>query len=310
MYPVLELKRVSKLYKNRTAVNSMTFNLFPSEIFGLIGPNGAGKSTTLKMICGLTEITNGSIRVDGYDVKTNFVNAIKNVGAVIEVPQMYPYLSGRKNLEIYANFYGKEAKNRINQVLDMVGMRNRANDKFGTYSLGMKQRIGIAQALLNKPKLLILDEPTNGLDPNGVIEIRNLLKHLAKKEKMAIIVSSHNLSELEQICDSVAIINRGKLIDYKSMLEIQNMLDVEQKVCIKVDYPNFAGKIIYDTYGIDSDVLGSSIILSIEDKELTKIISLLLSKHLTVFRIEKINRSLEEFYLDVINHSQNSTSVF
>lgn len=306
----MELKRVSKSYKNRIAVNSMTFNLYPSEIFGLIGPNGAGKSTTLKMMCGLTEITSGTIRVDGYDVKTNFVNAIKNVGAVIEIPQMYPYLSGRKNLEIYANFYGKAAKSRINAVLDMVGMRNRAKDKFGTYSLGMKQRIGIAQALLNKPKLLILDEPTNGLDPTGIIEIRTLLVQLAKKEKIAIIVSSHNLTELEQICDSVAIINRGKLIDYKSMNEIQDMLDVEQKVCIKVDYPNFAAKIIYDSFGFDSDILGSSMILSIEDKDLTKVISLLLSRHLTVYRIEKIDRSLEEFYLDVIMHSQNSTSVF
>ena len=202
-----------KEYGRKKVVNNVTFSVFPGQIFGFVGPNGAGKSTTIKMITGLVHITSGDVRINGFSIKTSFTKAIKNVGAVVEMPQLYSYMSGLKNLKLFANFYGRSASKRIKEIVKLVGMENRIHDKVSTYSLGMKQRLGIAQALLNKPKLLILDEPTNGLDPNGIVEMRNILKVLAEKEKMAIIISSHNLAELEQTCDIIGLINNGKLID-------------------------------------------------------------------------------------------------
>ncbi len=301
LYPVLELKNVTKTYKH-DVVKDLTFNMFPGEIFGLVGPNGAGKSTTMKMISGLVSITSGEIRVCGADVKTNFLDAIKYIGAVIEVPQMYNYLSGRKNLALYASFYGKKAIDNVEQVIDMVGMREYANNKFGTYSLGMKQRIGIAQALLNDPKLLILDEPTNGLDPNGIIEVRNLLKRLAKKTGISIFISSHNLSELELICDNIGIIRDGRMIEYRSMQEIQGSLSTQQKVCLKMDNPESAKKLVETKFNVHCDTFRDRIELAVDDKKLAEIISYLLSSSIKISRIEKINSSLEEWFLKVINN--------
>lgn len=305
LYPVLELKNVTKTYKH-DVVKDLTFNMFPGEIFGLVGPNGAGKSTTMKMISGLVSITSGEIHVCGADVKTNFLDAVKCIGAVIEVPQMYNYLSGRKNLALYASFYGKKAMNNVEQVIDMVGMREYANNKFGTYSLGMKQRIGIAQALLNDPKLLILDEPTNGLDPNGIIEVRNLLKRLAKKTGISIFISSHNLSELELICDNIGVIRDGKMIEYRSMQEIQGSLSSQQKVCLKMNNPESAKKLVEAKFNVHCDTFGDRIELAVDDKKLAEIISYLLSSSIKISRIEKINSSLEEWFLKVINNETDA----
>ncbi|MCQ2564553.1 MAG: ABC transporter ATP-binding protein, partial [Clostridia bacterium] len=236
MLPVLKVSNLSKDYGQKTVVNNISFSLFAGQIFGFVGPNGAGKSTTIKMITGLTSITSGSIKICGFDVKNCFSYAINNVGAVIETPQLYPYLSGLKNLKLFASFYGKKAVARIPDIVKLVGMENRINDKVATYSLGMKQRLGIAQALLNKPRLLILDEPTNGLDPNGIVEIRNVLRVLAEKEHIAIVISSHNLAELEHICDTIGIINNGRLIEYKTMEDIASMVESKQRIQLMCNY--------------------------------------------------------------------------
>ena len=215
MIPVLSVLNLTKEYGIKKVVNSVTFSVFAGQIFGFVGPNGAGKSTTIRMITGLTPITSGDVRICGYSVKHAYKKAISNVGAIVEMPQLYPYLSGMKNLKLFASFYGKSAFKRIPEIVKLVGMENRIHDKVSTYSLGMKQRLGIAQALLGKPKLLILDEPTNGLDPNGIVEMRHILRALAEKENMAIIISSHNLAELEQMCD---VIGREELINHCSEL--------------------------------------------------------------------------------------------
>ena len=191
------------------------------------------------MICGLTSITSGSIFINGYSIDKNFQKAISSVGAVVEYPQLYPYLTGKANLKLFASFYGKSAKARIPNIIKILKMEDFINKKVSTYSLGMKQRLGIAQAMLNKPRLLILDEPTNGLDPNGIKDIRNLLQTLAKKEKMAIIISSHNLSELEQICNQIAVIRLGKLLSFKNMEDISKDIENNQQVCLQVNYPNY-----------------------------------------------------------------------
>ena len=212
MLPVLNVSNLTKVYGQKKVVNNVTFSVFAGQIFGFVGPNGAGKSTTIRMITGLTPITNGDVTICGYSVKNAYKKAIEHVGGIIEMPQLYPYLTGMKNLKLFAKFYGKAAIARINPIVKLVGMENRINEKVSTYSLGMKQRLGIAQALLSKPKLLILDEPTNGLDPNGIVEMRNILKTLAEKENMAIIISSHLVDELEKIIDYAIFIKNGCVV--------------------------------------------------------------------------------------------------
>ena len=300
MKPVLEVKNLTKTYSNKNVVNNVTFSIFPGQIFGFVGPNGAGKSTTIRMITGLTPITNGSVRICGYNIETNFKRAISNVGAVVETPQLYPYLSGLDNLKLYADFYNKKAKDRINQIVKLVGMENRIKDKVSTYSLGMKQRLGIAQALLNKPQLLILDEPTNGLDPNGIVEIRNILRVLAEKENMAIIISSHNLAELELMCDVIGLINNGRLIEYRTMEDINKMVENKQKVQFICNYPNYAAMLIKEKYGIAAKPIGNSVIMPLKEASIATVISYLIHKKIRIFSIKKIQKSLEELYFELL----------
>lgn len=310
MLPVLSVNNLTKVYGSKKVVNSINLSLFPGQIYGFVGPNGAGKSTTLKMITGLVPPTDGSVRICGFSIEKNFKRAISNIGAVVEMPQLYPYLSGLKNLQLMAKFYGKSATKRINDIVKLVGMENRIKDKFGTYSLGMKQRLGIAQALLNKPKLLILDEPTNGLDPNGIIEIRNILRALAEKEKMSIIISSHNLAELELICDSIGIIHDGKIINQKSMHEIKQLVDENQRVQLLCNYPHYSALLLKEEYKLNNvKIVGNSIILPLKDKDLATVISFLMSKKIKIFGINKMEKSLEELYLEILNSSRPSSNI-
>ncbi len=309
MKPVLTVSNLTKIYGNRKVVNNVSFSLFEGQIFGFVGPNGAGKSTTIRMITGLTPITNGSIRICGYSVTRNFTHAISNVGAVVEMPQLYSYLSGLKNLKLFASFYGKTAQRRINDVVKLVGMENRIKDKVSTYSLGMKQRLGIAQALLNKPKLLILDEPTNGLDPNGIVEMRNILRALANKEKISIIISSHNLAELEHTCDVIGLINNGKLIEYQTMEQINKMIESRQRIQFMCNYPNYAAMLVKKKYGLPSKVIGNSILLPLKEANIASVVSYLTFKKIKIYSIKKIQKSLEELYFELLNNSRPSSSI-
>ncbi|MBR2969618.1 MAG: ABC transporter ATP-binding protein [Clostridia bacterium] len=309
MIPTLTVSKLTKEYKSKKVVNNVSFTLFPGQIFGFVGPNGAGKSTTIKMITGLIPITAGDVRISGYSITHSFKQAIEQVGAVVEMPQLYPYLSGLKNLKLYAGFYGKVALARIPEIVKLVGMENRIRDKVSTYSLGMKQRLGIAQALLNNPKLLILDEPTNGLDPNGIVEMRNILKSLAEKENMTILISSHNLSELEHICDIIGLINDGRLIEYKTMDEIKAMVQSKQKVQLICNYPHYAAHLLKEKYKITSNVAGNSIILPLQEKNIATIISYLNFKRVKIYSIKKIQKSLEELYFEILHNDRPSTSI-
>ena len=309
MIPVLSVSNLTKEYGNKKVVNNITFSVFAGQIFGFVGPNGAGKTTAIRMITGLTPITHGEVRICGYSIKHAYTKAISKVGGIIEMPQLYPYLSGMKNLKLFASFYGKSAIKRISQIVKLVGMENRINDKVSTYSLGMKQRLGIAQAMLGKPELLILDEPTNGLDPNGIVEMRNILKVLAEKENMAIIVSSHNLAELEQMCDVIGLINNGRIVELKTMKEIDLILQSKQKVQFLCNYPNYAAKLIKDKYKITSKVLGNSIILPLKEKNIAPIVSYLIHKKIKIYSIQKIHKSLEELYFELLNFERPSSSI-
>ena len=309
MIPVLSISNLTKEYGTKKVVNNITFSVFAGQIFGFVGPNGAGKSTTIRMITGLTPITSGDVRICGYSIKHAYKKAISKVGGIIEMPQLYQYLSGMKNLKLFASFYGKAAMKRIPQIVKLVGMENRIHDKVSTYSLGMKQRLGIAQALLGKPELLILDEPTNGLDPNGIVEMRHILRTLAEKENMAIIISSHNLAELEQMCDVIGIINNGRLVEHKSMDEIDSLLQSKQQVQFLCNYPNYAALLLKQKYKLNCKVVGNSIILHLKEKNVATIVSYLVHKKIKIYSIKKLQKSLEELYFDILNQERPSSSI-
>ena len=231
MSVVLELKNVSKKLGGRKVVDSLSFTVNSGEIFGFLGPNGAGKTTTIKMIVGLLSIDEGEILIEGKSIKKNFEKAMQTIGGIIENPEMYDYMSGMANLKMFAKMHGNISKERIDEVVELVGLTGRIGDKVKKYSLGMRQRLGLAQALLHEPKLLILDEPTNGLDPAGIKELRDTLRTLADEKGVSVLVSSHLLSEMELMCDRFLIIDKGVFTDIRSLDDIK-----EESLDGKSDY--------------------------------------------------------------------------
>ncbi|TCS96479.1 ABC transporter ATP-binding protein [Hazenella coriacea] len=209
---VLTVEGLSKTIGKRKIVHDISFQIGEGEIFGFLGPNGAGKTTTIRMLVGLIRPTQGSIKIGGYDLKKDYLKAISNVGCIVENPELYPYLTGRENLEHFARMVDDLPSERIEEVIRQVELEPRIDDLVKTYSLGMRQRLGIAQALLGKPKLLILDEPTNGLDPAGIRELRSFIRHLARVEKISVFISSHILHEVQLMCDRVSIISEGRVV--------------------------------------------------------------------------------------------------
>src|SRR5437870_10061771 len=208
---VLRTRNLSKQYGKRLAVDNLNLEVHRGEIFGFLGPNGAGKTTTIRMALGLIAPTSGSVEILGKDVFAHRAQVLSRVGALVETPALYTYLSGRNNLRAVGSVLGGVPKARIDAVLDLIGLGIRQKDRVRTYSLGMKQRLGVAMALLQDPDMLILDEPANGLDPAGIVEMRDLMHRLAAEGK-TVFISSHLLSEVQQICTRVAIINLGKLV--------------------------------------------------------------------------------------------------
>nr|WP_246078974.1 ABC transporter ATP-binding protein [Paenibacillus piri] len=227
---VVQLRDVTKRIGSKTIVDHLSFDVLPGEIFGFLGPNGAGKTTTIRMMVGLMSLTEGEVLVNGISVKKQFEQAMMYVGAIVENPEFYKFLSGYQNLQHFARMIPGITEERLKEVIALVRLEHRIYDKVKTYSLGMRQRLGVAQAILHRPAVLILDEPTNGLDPEGIRELRDYLRELSRKEGIAVIVSSHLLSEMELMCDRVAIIQNGRLLDVRSFKEIQSdsrLLEVE-----------------------------------------------------------------------------------
>lgn len=214
---ILECHDLHKKFGKKEILKGVSLEAEAGDILGFIGPNGAGKTTTIKLILGLQSITSGTVKINGYDVEKDFTKAIKGVGTIVENPDLYMYMSGYDNLKMIANLYDGITKERIDEVIKLVGLENRIHDRVSKYSLGMRQRLGVAQAILHKPNLLVLDEPTNGLDPEGIKQVKDLLVMLAKKEKMAILISSHNLLELESFCTKVTIIKNGEVVETSTM---------------------------------------------------------------------------------------------
>ena len=218
---VLEVKNLTKKFGKRVILDQVSVTLEAGEVVGLVGPNGAGKSTFIKSILGLYNIDEGDVKICGFDVYKQHRDALSKVGCIVENPDMYQNISGRKNLKICALMNDLPKNTDIDSVVHLVRMESRIDDKVKTYSLGMKQRLGLASALLNHPKLLILDEPINGLDPQGIMELRQIVRDLSKKDKMTVLISSHILAEIGQMCDRIIMIDQGKIVDSFTMDEIR-----------------------------------------------------------------------------------------
>ena len=206
MEVALKIDHLNKYFGKRQILHDICMEVYAGEVFGFLGPNGAGKTTTIKIVVGLLRLDEGDVQIHGHSITKHFEDAMACVGGIVENPELYKYMTGRENLRQYARMRTGVDEKRIDEVVELVGLSNRINDKVGKYSLGMRQRLGVAQALLHRPKLLILDEPTNGLDPAGIKELRDILKNLAHKENIAVLVSSHLMSEMEMMCDRVGVI--------------------------------------------------------------------------------------------------------
>ena len=297
---MLDIVRLSKSYGERKVLKNLNFEVYAGEIFGFIGPNGAGKSTLIRIISGLSAPTSGEVIICGKSVQKNFEQAVANIGVVMENCQLYAYMTGRQNLNYLASLVKGIKKEDIDRIVKTVGLENRIDDKVRTYSYGMRQRLGLAQALLNNPKLLILDEPTNGLDVNGVIELRRTLKILAAKNNMGIFMSSHVLSEMEQLCDTVAIFDRGSILEMRTMDDFQNNSNSQKRFRIRVDYPNYAGKIISLKHGLDVELAGNSVIIPYIPEKFDNIINDLRRRNLTIYGTTVVTKSLEDIYLEIL----------
>ncbi len=215
--PIVQLQNLSKTIRGKQLIQQLNIDLYPGQITGFLGPNGAGKTTTIRMMTGLMKPTEGKVLIDGLSLQEHYEEAISKVGVIVENPEMYKFMSGYKNLLHFARMHKNVTKERIQEVVQQVGLEHRIHEKVSTYSLGMRQRLGLAQALLHRPKFLILDEPTNGLDPAGIREFRMYLRKIASEEGVSVFVSSHLLSEIELMCDRVAVIQNGKLIDLRDI---------------------------------------------------------------------------------------------
>lgn len=220
MEPVLKVEHLTKVVKGKRLVDDLSFSVQPGEIFGFLGPNGAGKTTTIRMLVGLIKPSSGTIILGGHNVQSSFKKAMRQVGSIVENPELYGYLTGWENLKQFSHMLGEVSDERIHETVKQVKLEKRIHEKVKTYSLGMKQRLGIAQALLGNPKLLILDEPTNGLDPSGIRELRTFVRSLVQEKQISVFISSHLLSEIQLMCDRVAIINKGKMITVADVSEL------------------------------------------------------------------------------------------
>ena len=297
MNPLLQLKNVRKDIGKKTIIHDLSLEVFPGEVFGFLGPNGAGKTTTIRMIVGLMGITSGEVLINGISIQKDFEKAIQHVGAIVENPEMYKFLTGYQNLLHYARMAKGVTKERINEVVKLVGLEKRIHDKVKTYSLGMRQRLGLAQALLHRPSLLILDEPTNGLDPAGIREIRDYLRKLAKEEGLGIIVSSHLLSEMEMMCDRFAIIQHGRLVGIESVQELSKQA---QKVLLTVEPAEQALNVIKNIYPhMNITPAKQGIEVSIDYEEIPSLNAALVSENIKVYGIQVLTKSLEERFLEM-----------
>ena len=295
MENILDIEGVSKVIKGRTIMDAVSFSVKKGQIYGFLGPNGAGKTMTLRMIAGLIRPTKGRISICGHSVAKSFVRAMKNVGCIIEYPEFYEYMTGYENLMMLRAMEPAIEKSHVLDAVKLVGMSHRINDRVSSYSLGMKQRLGIAQALMKKPSLLILDEPTNGLDPAGIKEFRELLRSLVSDSDISILLSSHLLSEVEMICDEVAIIMHGRIIKISKVSELTR----DRKVSWQVDDAQRAGRLLRDEFDIITYKEDDNTISAFLDDDLAEINEFLVNSGIGLRTAFRSQRTLEELFIEL-----------
>ena len=293
---IIETKNLTKVYGEQTVVNSVNLHIEKGSIYGLLGRNGAGKTTIMKMILGLTDISNGEVSVFNQNIKGNEKKIYPRIGAIIETPGFYPNLTGTENLEIFAMLRGTAFPNAVKNALEVVGLPYKDKKLFGNYSLGMKQRLGIANAILHDPEVLILDEPTNGLDPIGIAEVRDFIKDLSVKKGKTILISSHILSEITLLADTVGIIDKGVLLEENSMEELNKKN--RKYIILEVSDVSKAATILEKEFGITN--------YSVEDNnhiriyshglDMAKINKSVVMNEISVISSQICNDSLEDYF--------------
>lgn len=297
---VLEIKNLTKTYGKRKVIDNISLEIQEGEIFGFLGPNGSGKTTTIKMILRLIEKDSGEIKIKGYDNKKEFEKAMEYIGAIVENPDMYNYMSGKDNLKLHARLRNIDEK-RIDEVLELVGLKDRAKEKVKKYSLGMKQRLGLALTLLHKPRVLILDEPTNGLDPAGIKQLRNILKEIAHKDGVAVFVSSHILSEMQLMCDKIAVIDNGKIVKTENITHMEQPEDnesIDEIIEIKVKDVSKAIEILKQNFELQPRLVEGNINITISNEKIPKVVKELAINDVEIHSVTPKEQSLEDLFFD------------
>ncbi|SFA83342.1 ABC transporter ATP-binding protein [Clostridium frigidicarnis] len=296
---ILEVSNVKKRLGKREIIKGISFNVKEGEIFGFLGPNGAGKTTTIRMLVGLIAPNEGSIKIVGHDLKKDREKALSCLGAVVENPELYGYLTGRENLMQIARIR-KVPKKRVDEVISLIGLEGRINDKFKKYSLGMKQRLGLGAALLDNPKLLILDEPTNGLDPSGILDFRNIVKKAAKEDGMSVFVSSHILSEVQQLCDTVAFINNGEIQSIENLCDSNIETKTDTMIVITTEN-NDAIDIIKNLEFVNniSEDIGA-LTVNLNPNSTPQLVEALVQNNIGVVEVYKKHVGLEQRYMELV----------
>jgi ABC-2 type transport system ATP-binding protein len=297
---VLAAEGLTKRFGKREVVSDVSFELAAGEVFGFLGPNGAGKTTTIRMLVGLARPDRGRVRIAGFDVARDFAKAMSRVGCIVESTDLYPYLTGRENLLHFARMLPDGAESRIVELARLVSLESRLDDRVATYSLGMRQRLGLAQALLGAPDLLILDEPANGLDPAGIREIRQLIRHLADERGIAVFVSSHLLAEVEHMCDRVAIIHRGRTLAMGPVRELLANRGAE-RLLFRAQPADRAAEILAafsrDAAARAED--GETVSSEVPRESVPEALAALAAAGVRVFGVERQSSTLEELFLEV-----------
>ncbi|CEI83305.1 ABC transporter ATP-binding protein [Oceanobacillus oncorhynchi subsp. incaldanensis] len=301
--PAMKLIDLKKTIGKNEIIKGLNFEIKSGEVFGFIGPNGAGKTTTIRMMVGLIKMSGGDVQILGKSIKNDYKEAIKEVGAIVENPEMYPFMTGMQNLIHFARMLPNVSKERIQEVISLVGLEKAIKEKVGKYSLGMRQRLGIAQALLHNPSVLILDEPTNGLDPAGIGEIRYYIRRLAEEQNVAVIISSHLLSEIELMCDRIGIIKNGELITIQNVHDAADTEQDSHQIQMEVTPAEKAMELLSTEYEIEAVLKSDLISFQSQREEIPNIIQTFVRNDISIYQVEVSRATLEEKFFDLIGEN-------
>lgn len=294
---IIQVRHLTKRIKGKPIVQDLNFDIHKGEVLGFLGPNGAGKTTTMRMMLGLISISEGDVTIAGHSIKSEKEKALQHVGGIVENPEMYKFLTAYDNLQVFRRMYRDIPEKRIEEVIKLVGLQKAIKQKVKTFSLGMRQRLGIAQAMLQGPDVLILDEPTNGLDPAGIRELRDYLRSLAKEEGIAVFISSHLLAEIEQICDRVLIIQNGKITNEQQVMETET-----EKLVIAFDTNDGAKalSLVQSHFNqLTVTLENEKLMIEVEKEMIPAVNALFVQNEIKVYGIERVRKSLEDRFLEL-----------